>query len=113
MFIVNISLLVLAISDKQGINTGTVRSLSSNLIIYINLWFNVTAILFLICTLVVGLRRGYKATKAHGSKGIVVWLSLFVSASGAGDIDVEITEDHKENGVLERSCMKELELRPK
>ena len=114
MLIVNISLLVLAISDKQGIHTGTVRSLSSNLIIYANFWLNISAILFLACILVVGLRKGYRAAKEHVSKGIVVWLSLFLSASGAGDMDIEITEDHEENKIVElpyKKESKEMELR--
>ena len=99
---VNLCLVILAILDAKNIEHENLRFILGEVIIYTNLWFSLTAAGFLIFTIIVGIRRAYIATKRHGSRGAISFLLVFLSASDAGEIDVEVGIEHHDPELLNK-----------
>ena len=95
MTVVNICVLILAILDAKGLDLKEVRQNLGDLIIYANLWFSFTANIFLIGYLALGFKSAYQNTKYHGSKGIISWLTVFLSPFEAGGMDVDVMSEQE------------------
>ena len=94
MIVVNGCVLSLAVLDAKGMESLKMRQLLGDVIIYANLWFSVTAVIFLLGYLALGFRSAYQNTKYHGSKGIISWLVVFLSPFEAGGMDVEVLPEN-------------------
>ena len=99
MTVVNICVLLLAVCDYNGMTNVIIRTMLGDVIIYANLWFSLTANIFLICYVALGIKSAYQNTKHYGSKGVISWLVIFLSPFEAGGMDVDVMSEHNDSRV--------------
>ena len=99
MMIINLSLVTLAVLDYKEVEAEKLRETFGDVIIYSNLWLSLMSSIFLICFLAAGVRHAYKTTKLRGTKGVVSWLLVFLSAYQGEETDIDIILDHEKSKI--------------
>ncbi len=96
IFVVNISILILAIMDHKGVYMKEERVRLGDVIILANTLFHVVVVLFIAIEIVFRVIKAYRISKKIESRGVQFWTKIIVTLFEPEDME-EVTEEQAKN----------------